>query len=289
MPASNRPGGFNPQPTTPSVSIIVPVLNESLNIAGSIERIIRDFPGCELIVVDGGSSDNTVELASRYAKVVTSEPGRALQMNTGAVAASSEVLWFIHADVEVDACALHQIREALENEEVVGGGLSLRFDKRSFGLLYLSRSSNLRAKYLHWIFGDQSLFVRRSVFEAIGQFPDLPIFEDMELSRRLHRSGKLVLVRATSRASARRFVAHGTWSMIVLMQHLKVLYFLGVDPEIIRDKYLAGPDSLRPRLTKRSSSLVCGQVRWPLKRASLSSLGNDIVRPIFRHLRKERP
>lgn len=288
MAASDRPGGFNHRPTTPSVSIIVPVLNESSCIVKSIERITRDFPGCELIVVDGGSSDNTVELASRYAKVVTSEPGRALQMNTGAVAASAKVLWFIHADVEVDACALHQIREALENEEVVGGGLSLRFDKRSLGLLYLSWSSNLRAKYFHWIFGDQSLFVRRSVFEAIGQFPDLPIFEDMELSRRLHRSGKLVLVRATSRASARRFVAHGTWSMIVLMQHLKVLYFLGVDPKIIRDKYLAGPGSLMTRLTKRSSSLVRSQVKWPLKRAGFSSHRNDIVRPIFRHLRRER-
>lgn len=226
-----------------SVTIVIPVLNEALHISKALGRLNNDFPDCKLIVVDGGSSDGTPDLALAHATVILSEPGRACQMNAGARASSSDVIWFIHADTEIDPGALAQIRLALRDCEVVGGGLSLRFDTKSFGLNYLAWSSNLRAKHLHWIFGDQAMYMRRSTFEALGGFPDLPILEDMEMSRRLHRSGKLSILPATATASARRFIEHGTWPMIIFMQYLKLLYFLGVDPEKIRVLYSLGPSS----------------------------------------------
>lgn len=230
----------------PSVAIVVPVLNEAAVVVASLRRLRRDFPECELVVVDGGSTDATVELASPHAPVLTSRAGRAAQMNAGANATSaSDVLWFIHADVTVDPQALTHIRASLEDPKVVGGGLSLAFDGHSVCLDYLAWSSNQRARHQQWIFGDQALFVRRAVFDTLGGFPDLPIMEDLELSRRLKRLGRLAVVDATSTASARRFTAHGTWSMIAWMQYLKALYLVGVDPHAVSRRYSSGPPSLR--------------------------------------------
>lgn len=231
------------------VSIIVPVLNEAANAATALSRLLRDFPGCELIVVDGGSTDATAELAAPYATVLHSPRGRARQMNEGARIATGEVLWFIHADTAVDPAALGQIRACLDDPGVVGGGLTIRFDRTTPALRHLARASNARARRLHHIFGDQAMFVRRTVFDELGGFPDLAIMEDLEMARRLHRRGRLCLLPATSTASSRRFTAHGTWRMIAFMQYLKLLYFAGVDPESIRARYAAGP-----RLTGRSRS-----------------------------------
>ncbi|MFH9071379.1 TIGR04283 family arsenosugar biosynthesis glycosyltransferase [Streptomyces alboflavus] len=223
------------------VSIVVPVLNEEATVQTALARLCRDFPDCELVVVDGGSTDATVELATPHAKVVHSPRGRAVQMNTGAAHCTGEVLWFIHADTHVAPDALAQIRAALADPKVVGGGLTLRFDRCGAGLNYLAYTSNARARRLHHIFGDQAMFIRRDVFDALGGFPDLAIMEDLEMSRRLHRRGRLTVLPAASTASARRLVAHGVWRMIVFMQYLKLLYFAGVDPETIRRRYAAGP------------------------------------------------
>lgn len=232
-------GGADQPP--PSVSIVVPVLNEAAVIEHALVRLRRDFPTCELLVVDGGSSDGTAALAARHARVLAAPHGRARQMNAGAAATHGDVLWFIHADTEIDATALGQMRHALADERVVGGGLSLRFDQRSPSLDFLARASTARAKRLHHIFGDQALFVRRSVFDALGGFPDLPLMEDLELSRRLHRLGRTVVITATSTASARRLTAHGTVRMIVFMQYLKLRYLIGADAERLNLRYQRGP------------------------------------------------
>lgn len=237
-----------------SVAIVVPARNEADRIVATITRLRADFPTAELVVVDGSSTDQTAELAAELVPVLSSSPGRARQMNAGALATSSDVLWFVHADVTVDRQALAQLRTVLADPAVIGGGCTLRFDARSLGLTYLAWSSTQRARRLHQVFGDQALFVRRAAFDALGGFPDLPIMEDLELSRRLARRGRVVVLDATATASARRFVAHGTWSMIVYMQYLKALYFAGVDPERIARRYGVGPPWLR--LDTRTN-------RWP--------------------------
>jgi len=239
---SSRCGSTAPLP----VAIVVPTLNEAEGIVAVLRQLCRDFPDCELVVVDGGSSDATATLAACHARVLHSAAGRGVQMNAGASATSAPVLWFVHADCRIDPVALGQIRAALADSRVVGGGLSLRFDQRSVGLDYLAWSSTKRARHLHQVFGDQAMFVRRDAFEMLGGFPEIAIMEDLELSRRLARLGRLVVLPATSTASSRRLVDHGTWSMIVFMQVLKACYFLGVAPEKIRRLYRAGPPWKRP-------------------------------------------
>ncbi len=230
-----------------SVSIIVPVLNEAAVIAVALARLRRDFSDCELLVVDGGSGDDTSQLAANHAHILVSGPGRARQMNEGARHARGDVLWFVHADTTIHPSALNEIREALADPGTVGGGLSLRFDRRTPTLDYLARASTLRARRLHHVFGDQAMFVRREVFERLGGFAPLPLMEDFEFSRRLHRAGRMVVLPATSTASARRFTRHGTLRMIVFMQYLKLLFLAGVSPERIRLRYQAGPGFTLPR------------------------------------------
>ncbi len=226
--------------TPVTVSIVVPALNEAARIGGCLQRLRSDFPDCELVVVDGGSTDATFDLAARCAHTIRSPAGRAVQMNAGAAVSSGDILWFIHVDCLIPANALGLLRQAMQDPRVVGGGLRLRFDQRTVGLDYLAASSNQRARRLHWIFGDQAMFVRRDVFDSVGGFPELPLMEDLEMSRILRRRGGLAVLPATVTASARRLVEQGPWRMTVLMQWLKLQYFLGVDPERIRRRYEAG-------------------------------------------------
>ncbi len=231
-----------------SVSIVVPVLNEAQRLPALLNRLSRDFPGCEVVVVDGGSTDGTTDLVTPPARLVHAPRGRGRQLNAGASAAAGDVLWFHHADTLVEPSALPQLRAAIADPAVVGGGCRLRFDRESLALRYVAWTSNARARRLHWVFGDQAMFVRRSDFDTLGGFPDLPLMEDLELSRRLARIGRLALLPAASTASARRFDTHGTWRLLAFMQWLKVLYFAGVDPDEIARRYEAGPWPRRPAL-----------------------------------------
>lgn len=228
------------------VSLIVAALNEADRIQATLRRLRRDFPDCELLVVDGGSTDGTAELARPVADVITSARGRGRQLDAGARRSTGDVLWFHHADTVTDPAAFGQLLAALADPRVVGGGLSLRFDRPSAGLAYLAWTSNLRARRLGWVFGDQAMFVRRTAFEVAGGFGELPIMEDLELSRRLRRLGRTVVLPATSTASARRFEAYGTWRMVAFMQVLKAMYLTGADPHMLERRYAAGPRSMLP-------------------------------------------
>lgn len=222
------------------VSIIVPVLNEAEQIGGCLAALVDGFPTAEIVVVDGGSTDGTAARAGQCARVVTSPPGRGRQLNAGARASHGELLWFLHVDTRVAPGALATVQAALHDPRVVGGGLRLRFDRRSPALDAVRMASNLRGR-LGWIFGDQAMFIRRWAYQAVGGFPDYPLMEDLEMSRRLRRLGKLRIVPATVTASTRRFDEHGTVRMVLLMQQLKLAYLCGADPGELARRYQAGP------------------------------------------------
>jgi rSAM/selenodomain-associated transferase 2 len=224
-----------------SVSIVVPVLDEAPRLPGLLARLHRDFPDCEVVVADGGSTDGSPALVRPPARLVESPRGRGRQLNAGAAAATGDVLWFHHADTRVEPAALDQLRAALADPAVVGGGLTLRFDRRTPALAWVAMTSTARAKRLHQVFGDQAMFVRREVFERLGGFPDLPLMEDFELSRRLARVGRLAVLPATSTASARRFEQHGTLRLLAFMQVIKLRYLAGADPADLARSYAAGP------------------------------------------------
>lgn len=222
--------------------MVVPVLDEEDLIAELLHHLGERARGCEIVVADGGSTDRTLEQVARAAPaahVVHAPPGRGPQADAGAAAASGDVLWFVHADTRLTPGALEELHVALRDPDVVGGGFRIRFDRGGPALRWLEWTSNLRARHLHWIFGDQAMFVRREHFEAAGGFGDLVLMEDLDLCRRLRHRGRLTVLPGPSTASARRFTEQGTVRTIVLMQWCKLLYFAGVGPEDIRRRYTA--------------------------------------------------
>lgn len=219
------------------ITIIIPVLNEEATIAKCLMNII-EIPGeKELIVVDGGSQDRTVEIASRYARVITSSKGRAQQMNSGANETTGDVLWFIHSDSRLHQNSLFEINKSIE-ENYIGGCLELYFyDLDTRFMRFLARSSNLRAKYLKLIFGDQGIFMRRDIFDKLGGFKDMELMEDWELSRRIHRLGKMKMINEKIGTSARRFQRDGQLKTLLKMHKIKFLYLLGTPTDKLNKIY----------------------------------------------------
>ncbi|MEK6710185.1 MAG: TIGR04283 family arsenosugar biosynthesis glycosyltransferase [Nitrospinota bacterium] len=213
------------------ISIVVPVLNEG----GRLGAFLRGLEGQEgereVIVADGGSRDGTPGAAAPPARLVHSPPGRARQMNAGAALARGEVLLFLHCDTQLPPGALALIREALRDPACVGGGFRHRFDRGGCFSRFISGSANTRSRLWRIFLGDQAIFVRRSVFERLGGYADLPLFEDWELCTRLKRAGGLALIRQPAVTSGRRIEAWGEWKCLRLWWGLSLLYALGVPAE----------------------------------------------------------
>ncbi|MDO9597539.1 MAG: TIGR04283 family arsenosugar biosynthesis glycosyltransferase [Azoarcus sp.] len=239
-----EPRDAGPQPW---ISVIVPVLNEGSGLATCLSRLtcLRDN-GAELIVADGGSEDGTAELARTLAdRVLTAPRGRASQMNAGAAVARADVLLFVHADTQLPPQALAHIRTAL------GGSVNWgRFDVDIDGHAPLLRSvaalMNLRSRLTGIATGDQAIFVRRAVFEAVGTYPDIALMEDVALSTALRKLGRPACIRARVITSGRRWDKHGVLRTIVLMWWLRAAYFLGADPDDLALRYGYRPRSRNP-------------------------------------------
>ena len=213
------------------LSIIVPALNEAEGIAATLGRLasLRQR-GAEVIVVDGGSTDGTPQIAAIQAdQVVSSEPGRAVQMNAGAARASGEVLLFLHADTCLPEGADRLIAAALVGDHAWG-----RFDVRIEGrhplLRVVAAMMNMRSRWTGIATGDQARFMRRSAFSTAGGFALQPLMEDIALSKQLKKISPPACIAARAVTSGRRWESHGVWRTIVLMWWLRLRYWLGADP-----------------------------------------------------------
>ncbi len=222
------------------ISVVIPVFNEESRIARQLETL-SGVPGIhEVIVVDGGSRDRTVELvlAIPGVRLLTAATGRASQMNAGAQAATGDVLHFLHADARLPPDAMRWVSEALSDPQVVAGAFrtwTVSEGSRTW-LSPLLHLADLRSRYTTLPYGDQALFVRADVFRQLGGFPEQPLMEDLELSRRLRRSGSLRIVPATVHVSGRRFLSRPVYYAL-LVNIFPLLYRLGMPPRVLASLY----------------------------------------------------
>lgn len=218
--------------------MIIPCLNEGGIIAAQLSALqgLRSR-GCELILVDGGSGDRTAELGAPYVdRLLRSGPGRARQMNQGAAVAASGVLWFLHLDSRLYGEAEQDLLDALGRDEGWGRfDVRLSGDAASFRLI--ETLMNVRSRLSGIATGDQGIFVTRTLFERVGGYPDIPLMEDIALSRHLKAYRRPLCLRGPLETSSRRWEARGIWRTVALMWWLRLAYACGVDPGRLAERY----------------------------------------------------
>ncbi len=226
------------RPAPPALAVVMPVLDEAATLAARLEALAPlRARGARLVVVDGGSADATFAVARAHADLALVAPrGRASQMNAGAAAcADAAALLFLHADTALPERADALVAAALARH--AWGRFDVRLDSDRPLLRLVARLVNLRSRWSGIATGDQALFVRSDVFRAAGGFPELPLMEDIALSRRLGHHGPPACLRERVVTSARRWERHGAWRTIWLMWRLRAAYFLGADPARLAVRY----------------------------------------------------
>jgi rSAM/selenodomain-associated transferase 2 len=221
------------------LSIIMPVLDEGEGIAATLDALadLRGL-GVEVIVVDGGSHDATVQRARlRADRVLTAPRGRASQMNAGAEKATGDVLLFLHADTRLPTAAELVVLGGLERSGRVWGRFDVSIVGRHPLLAVVARMMSIRSRATGIATGDQAIFVKRDAFVAAGGFPEIPLMEDIALCKRLKRVGRPLCLRERVVTSGRRWERHGVLRTIVLMWRLRLSYFLGADPALLARRY----------------------------------------------------
>ena len=222
------------------ISIIIPTLNESLllqRLLCGLNKIIDSQ--VEIIVVDGGSNDNTLEIASKYAhQVFVTEQGRATQMNYGAAFAKGEVLFFLHADSMLTTNAFQKLKEIVKESAYVGGAFRLQIDSNKLLLSIISQVVNLRSRFFHLVYGDQGIFVRKKNFLEIGKFLITPLMEDVEFYGRLRASGETVILNEKILTSARRWEKEGILYATFRNWLLLIMYYMGIPAKQLEKLYL---------------------------------------------------
>jgi rSAM/selenodomain-associated transferase 2 len=221
------------------ISLIIPALDEERHLARTLEALARAAPPRpEVIVVDGGSRDRTLEIARSYRGVKALAYGRAcraLQMNAGAGVAAGEILLFLHADVILPAAAFGSITAALADPEVLGGCFEVCFPEAAPRAMRLMAAGiNLRTRLFRTATGDQAIFVRRAAFDEIGGYPEIPLMEDVELFAAIKRRGRVTVLPGPVEVSPRRWLRRGIWRTMLLMYALRGGYGLGLRPAALK-------------------------------------------------------
>ncbi|WP_348238294.1 TIGR04283 family arsenosugar biosynthesis glycosyltransferase [Trichocoleus sp. Lan] len=222
------------------ISIIIPVLNEAADTIRSTLASVRNVKNVEVIVVDGGSQNETVALVQSWGvKVLFSTAGRACQMNAGATAATGDILLFLHADTSLPLGFEKLVPLTLAQSGTVAGAFELKINSPMRSLRLVEKMVNWRSRFFSLPYGDQAIFLKASVFHDIGGFPDLPIMEDFELIRCLRRLGRIAIVPTPVLTSARRWHKLGVLRTTVINQIVILGYFLGVSPSQLVKFYRA--------------------------------------------------
>ena len=219
-----------------TISIIIPILNEAKILDKTLSQLQPELGHHELIIVDGGSSDDSTRIAEKYGEVLTAARGRAKQLNAGAAAATGDILLFLHADIWLEPGALVAVETALSSG-YIGGGFRQKIDGKRILYRMIEIAGNIRGKYLKVFYGDSGIFLARTDFEKIGGFPDLPILEEMEFSKSLRKLGKTTLIVPHIHLSARRWEARGIIRTTLNNWLITLLYFLKVSPERLAKLY----------------------------------------------------
>ena len=234
------PAAAEPPAQRPGLSVIIPTLNEAARLPDRLRELLSQPAVAEVIVADGGSTDGTVELAGAFpgVRLLRSAPGRARQLNHGAVAARADAMLFLHADARLPADALVDATKALESPDCVGGAFHVRHfsDGGRWRLGPILRFADRRSKRHPHPYGDQAIFVRRSIFEELGGFPDIALMEDLALSQRLAARGRLARCPRAVAVSGRRFETRPVYYMLV-MHTFPLLWRLGVSPNTLLRLY----------------------------------------------------
>jgi rSAM/selenodomain-associated transferase 2 len=229
------------------ISIVVPALDEAPRIAATLAPL-QELRGedLEVLVVDGGSRDDTPRVAAPLADQVLESPrGRARQMNRGAAAATGQVLLFLHADTGLTPASVEALRSEMRASDRAWGRFDLELGGHRRLLHFFAFLIRWRSRITGVATGDQAIFVSREAFERVGGYPEVPLMEDVALTKRLRRESRPLCLEARVVTSSRRWEEHGIWKTVLLMWSLRLAYFLGADPRKLVKIYY-GPDAGDP-------------------------------------------
>ncbi len=220
-----------------NISIIIPTLNEEKTIGRALSYL-RQSPSLEIIIADGGSNDQTVSIANKeLVHVVTSPPGRGIQLNKGALAATHNILLFLHCDTVLPENFLSHIQDILYKKKAIAGAFRLSIDNREKKYRVIEWGANLRSEKLQLVYGDQAIFVKRDDFFKAGCFPEQRLLEDVTLIKNLKQHGRIITAPIAISTSSRRWEKLGTVKTTLINQIILIAYHLGISPDTLARFY----------------------------------------------------